>query len=377
MTTIKKQMKEMSEAPCKGLYIHVPFCRGKCPYCDFYSVNQTPELLDKYTESLCARLDNAGDLSFDTVYFGGGTPSLLGALRIADILGHIHTESGAEITVECNPSDTGGADSRFDFEKLAFAGVNRLSLGLQSANDAERRLLGRRAGAEDALRAIERARSCSIDNISLDLMLGISGQTRDSLLESVDFCAQAGAKHISAYLLKIEPGTPYSRMGERLGLPDEDAVCDLYLDCCDMLERRGFVQYEISNFAVPGFESRHNLKYWRCEEYLGIGPAAHSFIGGRRSYYERDLQGFLDGNEPVADGSGGDFEEYAMLALRLCEGLRFDKALARFGFPVPDTVIKKAQALEKQGLVQISDKSISLTRNGFLLSNSVIGEILL
>ncbi|MBQ4338838.1 MAG: radical SAM family heme chaperone HemW [Clostridia bacterium] len=361
----------------KGLYIHVPFCNGKCPYCDFYSVSPTDSLLERYTEKICSVLKEKNHLTFDTVYFGGGTPSLLMPERIGRILNDINIKSGAEITVECNPSDTGSESGRFDFEKLAECGVNRISLGLQSGNDRERQFLGRRAGAKDAERAVRRAQSAGITNISLDLMLGISSQTMQSLEESFDLCVSLGAKHVSAYMLKIEPDTPYHNIRGKLSLPDEDEVCDLYLRCCELAEKHSMYQYEISNFAYKGYESRHNLKYWHCEEYLGIGPAAHSFINGKRFYYERSLDGFLGGASPVADGEGGDFEEYAMLALRLSEGLSLSKTNERFGFPVPDSIIKKAQALEKQGLVQINKDSISLTRNGFLLSNAVISRLLL
>lgn len=356
-----------------GLYIHVPFCRGKCPYCDFYSVNLTDGICEQYINKVCSALDEKCG-AFDTVYFGGGTPSLLGAGGIVKILSHVSATDGCEVTVECNPSDT--ADGSFDFSLAAQAGVNRISLGLQSAVDSERKALGRRAGAADVESAVRLARQAGIDNISLDLMLGIPGQTQQSLQASVDFCAQLGASHISAYMLKIEPGTAFYGMQDSLDLPGEDAVCDLYLYCIDRLARHGYNQYEISNFALPGFESRHNLKYWRCEEYLGIGPAAHSFIDGRRYYYDRSLENFLNGCPPVQDGDGGSFEEYAMLALRLREGLIFEKARERFGsFPLD--IIKKAQAPRLEGLVNITDKNISLTAKGFLLSNAVTGELIL
>lgn len=361
----------------EGLYIHIPFCNGKCPYCDFYSLAPTQELLDKYTDKLCSILDTYGALTFDTVYFGGGTPSLMMPERIGRILNVINIDKDAEITVECNPSDTGSPDSRFDFEKLAVSGVNRISLGLQSSDDTQRRLLGRRGSASDAERAVRRAQKAGIDNISLDLMLGIPLQTVKTLSDSFDFCVSLGAKHISAYMLKIEPDTPYFTMSSSLSLPDEDEVCDLYLHCCELAEKNSMHQYEISNFSYEGFESRHNLKYWHCEEYLGLGPAAHSFLNGRRFFYKRSLTDFLNSASPEDDGSGGDFEEYAMLALRLSEGLIFSKACERFGKVPEEQLIKKAQALEKQGLVRTHSDGISLTRKGFLLSNTVISKLLL
>ncbi len=358
-----------------GLYIHVPFCRGKCPYCDFYSVVPTEELKSRYTSALTERLKKYANMRFGTVYFGGGTPSLLGAESIARILSKVNFAENAEITVECNPSDSGTADG-FDFSAAAKAGVNRISLGLQSADDNERKLLGRRAGADMAKAAMQRAFAAGITNISLDLMLGVSGQTPESLHRSVEFCLDSGAKHISAYMLKIEPGTFFHKKRDSLLLPSEDETCDLYLQCCEELKAGGMNHYEISNFSFPGFESRHNLKYWRCEEYLGLGPAAHSFLNGRRIYYERDVEAFINGAEPADDGTGGDFNEYLMLALRLSEGVIFKKTEERFGFPFPEKIKKKARFLSSHSLTEINDERIRLTEKGFLLSNSIISELL-
>ncbi len=358
-----------------GLYLHIPFCRSKCPYCDFYSVVSKGDILDAYTAALCRRIDEWNGQTFDTLYLSVRTPSLLGAGRLGDVLKHMRLSPDAEITVECNPSDA-GIPGGFDFARAADAGVNRISLGLQSALDEERKLLGRRAGVKEAEYALKAAYAAGITNISLDLMLGVSGQTAASLDRSLDFCIHSGARHISTYMLKIEPGTFYDKSRSRLNLPDEDTVCDFYLQTVDKMNRSGFPQYEISNFALPGYESRHNLKYWHCREYLGLGPAAHSFMNGKRFYFERDLDSFLSGNSPTADGDGGDFEEYAMLALRLTEGLRFDFTLSRFGTPVPENVIAKAKKLTPMGLTAVTDQSISLTPKGFLLSNTVIAELL-
>lgn len=358
-----------------GLYIHIPFCNGKCPYCDFYSVSPESETVKKYVDALCREIDKA-DRVYDTVYFGGGTPSLIGSDNIAKILSHIRRTDNCEVTLECNPSDTGCENSSFDFSLIKKSGVNRISMGLQSANDDERKALGRRGGCDDVERAIKRAKEAGIDNISLDLMLAIPNQTAESLEKSVEFCKNSGATHISAYILKIEEGTPFYRIKNTLTLPDEDETCDLYLKAVSLIEKAGYKQYEISNFSLNGFESRHNLKYWHCEEYLGIGASAHSFVNGKRFYCERSIDGFINGNPPVDDGFGGDEEEYIMLALRLCEGLNFKKYQERFGHALPDISIKKAKDLEKHGLVTVADSGISLTVNGFLVSNSVISAII-
>ena len=208
-------------------------------------------------------------------------------------------------------------------------------------------------------------------------MLGVPNQTEESLKKSIDFCRNSGAKHISAYILKIEESTPFHKIKDTLNLPDEDAACDLYLFAAKELEKAGFHQYEISNFSQPGYESHHNLKYWRCEEYLGIGASAHSFVGGKRFYYERSIDGFISENPPVDDGFGGDEEEYIMLALRLSEGLIFENFEKRFGKQIDNKIIDKAISLKKHGLVEVTDKNISLTVDGFLVSNSIITSLLL
>lgn len=358
-----------------GLYLHIPFCNGKCPYCDFYSVSPKSETVEKYVDALCREIDKT-DSIYDTVYFGGGTPSLIGSDNIAKILSHIRRTDNCEVTLECNPSDTGKIGSDFDFFAPAKSGVNRISMGLQSANDTERKALGRRGGCDDVERAINRAKAAGIDNISLDLMLAIPNQTAESLEKSVEFCKNSGAVHISAYILKIEEGTPFYGIKNTLNLPDEDETCDLYLKAVSMIEKAGYKQYEISNFSLEGFKSRHNLKYWHCEEYLGIGASAHSFVNGKRFYYERSIDGFINGKPPINDGFGGDEEEYIMLALRLCEGLNFEKFSKKFGHSFSDSSLKKAKELEKYGLVTVNESGISLTVNGFLVSNSVISTLI-
>ncbi len=333
------------------------------------------EKVNCYVDAVCKRIDEEKRI-YDTVYFGGGTPSLIESDNIAKIMSHIDRTADCEVTLECNPSDTGAINSRFDFSVVAKSGVNRISMGLQSANDNERKTLGRRGGCDDVTRAIARANEAGIDNISLDLMLGIPDQTAESLKKSVEFCKNSGARHVSAYILKIEEGTPFYRIQNTLSLPDEDETCDLYLYAVNELEKAGFYQYEISNFSYKGFESRHNLKYWRCEEYLGIGASAHSFIDGKRFYYERSTDEFINDTQPVYDGEGGDEEEFIMLALRLSEGLIFDEFKKRFNKPLDKNITEKARMLEKHGLLKVSNSSISLTVNGFLVSNSVICELL-
>ena len=356
-----------------GLYVHFPFCAAKCLYCDFYSARGTSAQMDAYTETVIKSIlswQNKG-VTFDTAYFGGGTPSLLGAERLSRIAQMLRTQPLREFTVECNPS---AADADV-FRALHDVGVNRISLGLQSAVDAERRVLGRRADSALVEQRIVQARAAGIDNISLDLMLGVPGQTTQSLEASLDFCRRMDVPHVSAYMLKIEAGTPFAAMEPTLNLPDEDSVCALYLQAVQTLEKMGLQQYEISNFARPGAQGRHNLKYWDCREYVGIGPAAHSFLGGKRFFYPRDTEAYLRGDPPVPDGEGGDFAEYAMLRLRLRDGLTHARTRERFGHGIPDALLHAAQRLPR-GYVEMDDAGVRLTAEGFLVSNALLAELL-
>ncbi|MBO4339330.1 MAG: radical SAM family heme chaperone HemW [Clostridia bacterium] len=361
-----------------GLYLHIPFCEKKCRYCDFYSFSADENTKQAYVNELIRRIDKYGETlkcKADTLYIGGGTPSLLAPVQIERLVSEakkVFLTDDAEITVEANPHS-----SLPEFLKAAAAsGVNRMSFGLQSSNENELRFLGRKATPAELENAVKSAFSAGIENISADLMIGLEGQSESSLLKSAEFALGLGVKHISAYILKLEENTPLYKMRDCLALPDEDETANLYLSLCDYLTSKNTLQYEISNFSFRGFESRHNLKYWRCEEYLGIGASAHSFINGRRFYFTRDINAFLNGNEPVPDGDGGGEEEYIMLKLRLAQGINFDEFEKRFSHPFDEKKKEKARLLKEKGLVNIDESGVSLTRNGFLLSNSVICELI-
>lgn len=345
-----------------GLYIHIPFCQSFCPYCDFYKVKKDEKLINEYKEAVVkttASFNN--DYLYDTVYFGGGTPSSIDGKYIAEILSSLkNIADDAEITVECNPS----SDLAHFLPLVAEAGVNRVSIGMQSAVNDERRALGRLADKEKVLEAVNLCHQNGIHNISLDLMLGVPGQTMESLDESLDFVNSLDITHVSAYMLKLEEGTVFYKRNQenKLNLPDEDLVCDFYLRT---IEKLNFDQYEISNFAKPGYQSKHNLKYWHLDEYLGVGPAAHSFIDGKRFYYPSDIGAFISGNSPIPDGAGGDENERIMLGLRLTEGIS--------GFS--KDVYEKAKDIDKS-LVIATPENIRLTKQGFLVSNSIINKLI-
>jgi oxygen-independent coproporphyrinogen-3 oxidase len=344
-----------------GLYVHVPFCRGKCPYCDFYSVNYDKAAAESYAKAVVRNIIAYGG-SFDTVYFGGGTPILL-ADRLGEILSAADIESGAEITAECNPCEMNPRT----LETLLKAGVNRISVGVQSLDDSELSALGRRHDAKTAEQAILAAKSAGFDNISADLMLAVPNQTYDSLSRTIDRLCKLPLTHISAYMLKIEPNTAFGK--NTPVLPDEDLTADLYLQTVRSFAENSFGQYEISNFAKKGFECRHNLKYWRREEYLGIGPAAHSFLGGRRFYVNRDLAAFIRSErqeEQTEDENINEYEERVMLGLRLNEGISEELWKPLEG---------KLKLVPKN-YYTLKNGRLSLTAEGFLVSNEIISLLL-
>jgi len=355
-----------------GIYIHVPFCGRKCAYCDFYSVNWSKSAAVDYTAAVLRNIRHYGDKArtVDTVYFGGGTPSLLTAEQISSIISEIRScfalEESAEITLEANPC-TLSAEKLAELRKI---GINRLSIGVQSMIDRELKILGRMHTAERAEQAVLEVARAGFDNISCDLMIALPDQKPEDMRFSIDRLAALPIQHISAYILKTENGTPFDCAEIRDRLPDEDSTAELYLDMVELLEKQGFMQYEVSNFAKEGFESRHNTRYWKCLDYLGIGPAAHSCYEGKRFAVERDLSAFIAADVQqvtVTDESPCGFEEFAMLRLRLKEGLILDD--------VPEhraELLKKLPPLLKEGYAETDGERIWLTPKGFLMSNSVI-----
>ncbi len=367
-----------------GIYIHIPFCKSKCPYCDFYSYRCKSDDMGIYIDSLLNELNNLSRVcdfvkepfKADTLYLGGGTPSVLSGEElfrtITTAREKFNISDNSEITVECNPN----SDIEAILPYLLKSGVNRISLGLQSAVDNERKILGRQSDKKRVKEIIELLKANGITNISLDVMLGIPYQTSESLKETLDFVIESGVPHISAYMLKIEEGTHFHKNLDKYEFPDEEKTIEFYNQCADTLEKAGFIHYEISNFAKAGFESRHNTKYWELENYLGIGPGAHSYIDGKRFYFESDTDSFIKGEKAIFDSLGGDCDEYIMLKLRLKKGLVLSELQKSYGEKPLIKIKEKAPFLKEQGLVDFDGERISLTRKGFLLSNSVICELI-
>jgi len=361
-----------------GLYIHIPFCKSKCVYCDFYSLPNAEREMNRYTSAVCRHLTETAPQAAahlaDTVYFGGGTPSYLGPRRLQKILKtvrkHYRIAPDAEVTLEANPDSIG------DWRKLRAlrkAGVNRISLGVQSADDKELQALGRPHTYTQAVDAVGAVRRAGIRNLSLDLIYGLPGQTLALWQRTLNRAAALEPEHLSCYGLKVEEGTPLWDRREGLDLPGDDAQADMYLWTVERLAALGYAQYEISNFAKPGFASRHNMKYWTLGEYAGFGPGAHSDFRGRRYAWARDLGAFLHGRPPLAEDqtmTPRDREaERLMLSLRLVRGL--DMAEERFPSLLP--FLGRCEAV---GYAVQEGSRWRLTPRGFLVSNQIIGELL-
>ena len=355
-----------------GIYIHVPFCGKKCSYCDFYSLNYNKKNADLYLRAVLRNIQYYSDKTrlVDTVYFGGGTPSLLTAESIAQIIRKIREcfrlSENAEITLEANPNTLTPDKLR----QLRDNGINRLSIGVQSMIDSELKFLGRTHTAERAKKTVLDAAEAGFRNISCDLMIALPNQTAESMEFSINELSSLPISHISAYILTIEDGTPFDKPNIRDIMPGEDQTAELYLSMVKCLNKKGFTQYEVSNFAKSGFESRHNCRYWKCSDYLGIGPAAHSCYNGKRFAVMPNLQEFIDAPNQkiyITDESPCGFEESAMLRLRLAEGLNIGECSEK-----ADDILKKIPTLQESGYVTYNKGRIALTSKGFLMSNSII-----
>ena len=366
-----------------GIYVHVPFCVRKCNYCDFCSVPICSKPVDQYVDNLVAEIKSyAGNkISADTVFFGGGTPSILSPQnfqRITEALYESFDLSGlSEFTVECNPKTV-------DLEKFKTykdLGVNRISIGMQSIHQNELKMLGRIHTFEDFLSTYNMALSAGFDNVSVDVMYGIPNQTKNSFSETLKALTALSPSHISCYGLIIEEGTPFYDMMDELNFPSEDDECDMYEMAHTYLSSLGYQHYEISNYAKDGRYSRHNLKYWHDEEYIGLGMSAHSYSRGKRYYATDSFDEYFDSfgkkyRKAENSSDGLDPFEYAMLALRLKEGMSLSEYKRLFSQDFLDGRIAKVKKYIDSGYMEISFDRIAFTYKGFYVSNAILTELL-
>lgn len=375
-----------------GIYLHIPFCRSRCSYCDFATdVWRTGDAVERYVAALCREIkggttDISGwcepaDQSIDTIYFGGGTPSLLSGVQVGRLIEAVESTfdvaGDAEITMEMNPA-TVTPETLAAYRSL---GVNRASFGVQTFDDRALRLLARGHDANDARQTFKMLRDAGFDNVSFDLIAGLPGQTLDMWSRNLDEAMAMSPEHLSLYLLEIHEGTPLAekvRSG-RQPTPDPELAAEMYELMLDRLAAAGYEQYEISNFSKPGFESRHNTKYWTLDPVLGFGVSAHSFDGRRRYANERDTAKYVDsielnGNAIVKtdllspEQLSGDF---AFLNLRLAAGLDIDRYRSLFGIDIDAHYADELSRLASSGLIVSDGKFLKLTRKGMLYSNEV------
>ena len=373
-----------------GLYIHIPFCLKKCAYCDFYSITHTSEAERKYIGALCSHIKAEShlykDCEFDTVYFGGGTPSILSPTlfsELADcIKNSLNLTQGAEFSIEANP----GTLTKEKLIAYKNGGVNRLSIGLQSADSKMLSCLGRVHSLSQFEESFRLARACGFDNISVDVMYGLPSQKKEDFLKTLDYVCEFNPEHISAYCLKIEENTPFGKVKDTLSLPSEEQEYEMYMSLCHFLSQKGYEQYEISNFAKSGYRSRHNLKYWLSQEYVSFGPASHSYFEGVRYFYPKDINAYISEStagvpakisEEMAepDLKMEKMDEYVMLKLRLSDGISEMEFFALFGtelteeYPQLENFVKSGHVSHKNGV-------FSFTPQGFFVSNYILTSIL-
>lgn len=363
-----------------GVYIHIPFCKSRCSYCDFATdVWRSDNAVARYVAAVTREisLQSASRAKADSIYFGGGTPSLLAPTQVQAILDIVKARftvsEDVEITMEMNPA-TVTSESLAAYRDL---GVNRASFGVQTFNERDLKLLARGHDANDARNTFRLLRDAGFNNVSFDLIAGLPGQSMDDWRKNLDEAISMGPEHLSLYLLEIHEGTPLAeqlRSGRR-PMPDEELAADMYELMIDALEAAGYRQYEISNFAKAGFESRHNTKYWRMDAVYGFGVSAHSFDGRERYANERDMAAYetrIDsyGRADVSRETPNYASESVFLGLRLNEGVDIDLHQSIFAVDLTS----KLAALSDAGLVELVDGRLRLTRRGMLFSNEVFAE---
>jgi len=382
-------IKRKNKTPL-GIYIHVPFCRSKCQYCDFYSLTtKDDKLMDSYLDAMTRHIKESGALApnhkVDTIYFGGGTPSFFGADGMATLLTAVRryfdVANDAEITFEANPDSVSDKLLR----RLRAEGFNRVSLGVQCDDDAILQKIGRPHNYAQAVTAVERIRRAGYRNLSLDLMYGLPGQTLDGWETTLRRVLTLNPDHISCYGLKVEERTPLYDYKDACNLPDDDMQADMYLLAVEILRSKGYRQYEISNFAKKGLVSRHNMKYWTGGEYLGFGPDASSDFGGKRFTMVRDLLAYIDGIKnkgqviselqeiPLRERAG----EFLMTRLRTADGIEAQEYERKYLLPFAPLEAALQRFAQQRLAAKRSDGCWHLTPEGFLVSNSILSDLLL
>jgi oxygen-independent coproporphyrinogen-3 oxidase len=374
-----------------GVYIHVPFCKQKCNYCDFYSVKWDDEWEHKYikavTDEIKGYKEVLGDKYIvDTVFFGGGTPTIIKPSNLKIILDTISIvadiDKNAEISMEANPNTL----TDENLKQYKESGINRLSIGIQSLNDEILKKIGRIHNSTEALEAIDRAKKHGFENINADAMFNIPGQTTLDIEETLSKIMERGVKHISFYSLKLEKGTPMYSMEQKnlITMPDEDEERNMYYKGRIVMEKNNLLQYEISNFAALGFQCRHNLKYWNQEEYIGIGPSAHSFMNSIRYSNPSDLNLYCKNIEEnnlgrIIQEEMNEEElmfEYIMLRLRLTEGLDAVEFKNKFNVDFNEKYKEQIKYLTENKLIEHSGNIVKLTQRGMDISNYVFEEFM-
>lgn len=370
-----------------AIYLHIPFCKSRCIYCDFYSGTDV-SLRAHYVQALCDELDlRASYLStnvLDSVYFGGGTPSLLQAADFETIFAHIANyftfSPSVEITLECNPDDLTedylSVVSQFPF--------NRISIGIQSFDDAELHFLNRRHSAQQAKEAVALCKMRGFDNISIDLMYGLPNQTLETWEQTLTVAMDLEIQHISAYSLMYEEGSPLTRLlrAQKITEMDEATNVALFEKLIDMLHAHGFEQYEISNFCRPDFHSRHNTSYWQGDSYLGIGAAAHSFDGVSRQWNVANTTRYMEGvaaKNLIVEREELTFDEryneFIFTALRTSKGINLELLERRFGTDRLAYCLQAVQPYVACGKVETSNGFLSLTRAGIFVSDGIMSDL--
>lgn len=362
-----------------GLYIHIPFCEKKCKYCDFVSFSDRNEYKKRYISALSEELKEYSGIKADTVFIGGGTPSCLDEEELESVLrtALLYSDRNIrEFTVEANPHTL----NRTKLKIMKECGVSRISIGVQSFDDSELKKIGRIHTAVQAIETVELVRSEGFSNFSLDLMSALPGQSFESFKSTLETAVLQEPAHISCYSLILEEGTPLYRECERggLSLPDEDTEREMYEYACSYLEKNGYKRYEISNFSKPGKESLHNMKYWRCEDYIGAGLAAHSCFRGERFYNTSDLAAYLSGHfrcaKPKKLTLADKVEEFFIMGLRMSEGVSRTEFFRRFGFWPEKVYGAELAKFIGHGLLKEKGDRICLSERGISVSNSILCE---